>query len=139
MIIGMGGVGGLAAQGDCSGGKLLAYQQMAKETRALQISQKVPKEMTEEQLANERAVTTFVKTLRDDLMKVVDTGLLPVACIIAFREPSKEEYETLRFIARWIRDCPAGLDKALDEVLHKWLEQNYDEFIPVSEMPSHKQ
>jgi hypothetical protein len=112
---------------------------MANEIQVLQISQKVPGEMTEEQLTTERAVATFVKTLRDDLMKVVDTGLLPVACIIAFREPSMEEYETLRFVARWTRDCPSGLDKALDEVLHKWLEQNYDEFIPVSELSNHKQ
>ena len=134
-----GGVGGLVAQGDCSGGNVLVSHQMAKETRVLQTSQKVPREMTEEQLANERAVATFVKTLRDDLMKVIETGLLPVACIIAFRESSMGEYETMRFIARWTRDCPSGLDKALDEVLHKWLEQNYDEFIPVSEMPSHKQ
>ena len=96
--------------------------------------------MTEEQLVKQRAVaTTFLKTLRDDLMKVIETGLLPMACIIAFREASMEEYETMRFIARWTRDCPSGLNKALDEVLHKWLEQNYDECIPVSEMPSHRQ
>lgn len=112
---------------------------MAEETRVLQISQKVPREMTEEQLANQRAVATFVKKLRDDLMKVVENGLLPMACIIAFRESAMEEYETMRFMARWTRDCPSGLDKALDEVLHKWLEENYDECIPVSEMPSHKQ
>jgi len=95
--------------------------------------------MTAEQLATDRAVASFVKTLRDDLMKVVDTGLLPVACIIAFREPSMGKYETMRYIARWTRDCPSGLDKVLDKVLHKWLEQNYDEVIPVSEMPDHKQ
>jgi hypothetical protein len=95
--------------------------------------------MTEEQLANERAVATFVKTLRDDLIRVVDSGLLPVACIIAFREPSMGKYETMRYIARWTRDCPSGLDNALDEALHKWLGQNYDEFIPVSEMVNHKQ
>ena len=95
--------------------------------------------MTEEQLANERAVATFVKTLRDDLTKVFDTGLLPVAYFIAFREPSMEEYETMRYIARWTKDCPAGLDKVLDEVLQKWLGQNYDEFIPVSEIPNYKQ
>ena len=95
--------------------------------------------MTAEQLATDRAVASFVKTLRDDLMKVVETGLLPVACIIAFREPSMGKYETMRYIARWTRDCPSGLDKVLDEVLHKWLEQNYDEVIPVSEMPDHKQ
>jgi len=95
--------------------------------------------MTEEQLATERGMAAFVKTLRDDLTKVFDTGLLPVAYIIAFREPSKEKYETMRYIARWTTDCPAGLDKVLDEVLQKWLRQNYDEFIPVSEMPNYKQ
>jgi hypothetical protein len=95
--------------------------------------------MTEEQLASERAMATFVKTLRDDLTKVFDTGLLPVAYFIAFREPSMEEYETMRYIARWSEECPAGLDEVLDEVLHKWLGQNYDEFIPVSEMPNYKQ
>jgi len=95
--------------------------------------------MTEEQLATARAVAMFVKTLKDDLMKVVDTGLLPVACIIAFREPSIGEYETMRYLARWTRDCPSGLDKVLDDALHKWLGQNYDEVIPVSEMPDHKQ
>ena len=95
--------------------------------------------MTEEQLATERAVATFVKTLRDDLTKVFNTGLLPVVYILAFREPSMEEYETMRYIARWTKDCPAGLDKVLDEVLQKWLGQNYDEFIPVSEMPNYKQ
>ena len=95
--------------------------------------------MTAEQLAHERAVAAFVKTLKDDLTKVFDTGLLPVAYFVAFREPSMEEYETMRYIARWTRDCPSGLDKALDEALHKWLEQNYDEFIPVSEMSNHKQ
>jgi hypothetical protein len=94
--------------------------------------------MTEEQLTNERAVAMFVKTLRDDLMKVADTGLIPVACFIAFRESSMGEYETIRYIARWTPDCPPGLVKVLDEVLHKWLEQNYDEFIPVSEMSNHK-
>lgn len=112
---------------------------MGREIRVLQIPQKGPREMTEEQFANQRAVATFVETLRDDLMKVIETGLLPMACIVAFRESSMEEYETMRFIARWTRDCPSGLDKALDEALHKWLEQNYDECIPVSEMPSHKQ
>jgi hypothetical protein len=95
--------------------------------------------MTEAQLTSERAMAMFVKTLRDDLAKVLDTGLLPVAYIIAFREPSTEKYETMRYIARWTRDCPAGLDKVLDEVLQKWLGQNYDEFIPVSEMPNYKQ
>ena len=95
--------------------------------------------MTAEQLATERVVATFVKTLRDDLTKVFDTGLLPVAYFVAFREPSMEEYETMRYIARWTRDCPTGLDEVLDEVLHKWLGQNYDEFIPVSEMVNHKQ
>ena len=95
--------------------------------------------MTEEQLAIKRAMATFVKTLRDDLTKVFDTGLLPVAYILAFREPSMEEYETMRYIARWTRGCPEGLDKVLDEVLHRWLEQNYDEFIPVSEMPNYTQ
>ena len=95
--------------------------------------------MTEEQLANERAVATFVKTLRDDMTKVFDTGLLQVAYFIALREPSMEEYETMRYIARWTKDCPACLDKVLDEVLQKWLGQNYDEFIPVSEMPNYKQ
>jgi len=45
----------------------------------------------------------------------------------------------MRYIARWTKDCPAGLDKVLDEVLQKWLGQNYDEFIPVSEMPNYKQ
>ena len=95
--------------------------------------------MTIEQLATERAMAMFVKSLRDDLAKVIETGLLPVAYLIAFREPSMEEYETMRYVARWTRDCPAGLDEVLDEVLHKWLGQNYDEFIPVSEMPNYKQ
>ena len=95
--------------------------------------------MTDEQLATERAMATFVKTLRDDLTKVFETGLLPVAYIIAFSEPFMEEPGTMRYIARWTRDCPAGLDKVLDEVLQKWLGQNYDEFFPVSEMPNYKQ
>ena len=94
--------------------------------------------MTAEQLAHERAVAGFVKTIRDDLMKVADTGLIPVACFIAFREPSRGKYETIRYIARWTPDCPSGLVKVLDEVLHKWLEQNYDECIPVSEMSNHE-
>ena len=142
MIIGMGGevdLEGLAAQEDFSGCNLLSYQQIAKETRFLQISQKVPREMTEEHRANERAMAEFVKTLRDDLMKVFETGLLPVAYFITFREPSAEEYETMRFVAHWTGDCPAGLDKVLDEVLHRWLGENCKEFIPVSDMPKYKQ
>lgn len=95
--------------------------------------------MTEEHLPIEKAVADFVNTLKDDLMKVLDTGLLPVAYVIAFREPTVEEYETMRYIARWSRDCPSGLDRALDEVLHKWLGQKYDEFIPVNSMPDYKQ
>jgi hypothetical protein len=95
--------------------------------------------MTEEQLAAERAMATFVKTLRDDLAKVFDTGLLPVAYLIAFRDPSMEKYEIMRYIARWTKDCPEGLDEVLDEVLEKWLGQNCVEFIPVSDMPNYKQ
>jgi hypothetical protein len=94
--------------------------------------------MPDEQLSTERAMAMFVKILRDDLAKVFETGLIPAAYFVAFREPSRQEYETMRYIARWTRDCPTGLDKVLDEVLHKWLGQNYDEFIPVSEMPNYR-
>ena len=95
--------------------------------------------MTEGHLENERAKAMFVKTLRDDLTKVFETGLLPVAYLITFREPSTEEYETMRFVAHWTGDCPTGLDKVLDEVLHRWLGENCEEFIPVSDMPKYKQ
>ena len=95
--------------------------------------------MTKEQLIIEEAIGHFVKTLRDDLEKVINSGLLPVAYFIAFREPTVEKYETMRYIARWTRDCPSGLNIFLDEVLHKWLEHNSDELIPVSEVPKYKQ
>ena len=94
--------------------------------------------MTEEQLTTERVMAAFVKTLKDDLAKVFNTGLLPVAYFVAFREPTVEKYETMRYISRWTKDCPAGLDEVLDEVLEKWLGQNCDEFIPVSEMSNYK-
>ena len=95
--------------------------------------------MTEEQYSIENALARFVRTLRDDLKKVVDSGLFPVAYIIAFKEPTVEKYETMRYIARWTRDCPSGLDRALDEALHKWLAQTSEEFFPVSEMPNYEQ
>ena len=95
--------------------------------------------MTKEQYAIEKALAQFVRTLRDDLTKVVDSGLFPVVYIIGFREPTVEKYETMRYIARWTRDCPPGLDRALDEALHKWLEQNSLDFYPVSGMPNYEQ
>lgn len=91
--------------------------------------------MNEEQLAFEKAKAKSLRTIRDDVLQITATGVLPVAYIIAFREPTRDKYETMRYITRCTRDCPPGLEKALEEVLAKWVEQTYGEFIPVDEMP----
>jgi hypothetical protein len=95
--------------------------------------------MDEEQLEFARATAKCLQTLKDDVLRIVSTGALPVAYIIAFREPTKDQYETVRYISRCTQDCPPGMEKALEEVIYKWVEQTYGEFITVDDLPVFKQ
>ncbi len=95
--------------------------------------------MNEDLAAFEKALEKFLKTLREDVTRIVDTGSLPVAYIIAFREPTLDKYETLKYIARSTRGCPPGLEKALEEVVHKWAAKTYGDFTPVDTFPLYKQ
>ncbi len=95
--------------------------------------------MNEESAAFERALASFLKVFRNDVMEIVDKGALPISFIIAFREPSLDGFETIQYIARSTRGCPPGLEKALKEVVYKWAAEAYAEFIAVDEMPIFKQ
>ena len=96
-------------------------------------------EMNEELVAFEKAIDKFFKIVRDDVLERVSAGVVPVAYIIAFREPTRDQYETMRYTTRCTRDCPPGLEGALEEVLGKWIERTYGELLPVDEMPAFKQ
>jgi hypothetical protein len=94
--------------------------------------------MTEEYIALEKAIGKFFKVLSDDVHGNLSTGVLPVAYIIAFREPTTYEFETLRYSARCTADCPPGLEKVLEDVLGKWIEQTYGKLLPADEISSSK-
>ena len=85
-----------------------------------------------------RALEEFLKIFRKDVCKIVDSGALPVAYLIAFREPRLGEYETIHYIARRTLAGPPGLKKALREVVHRWASETYDEFTTVDEVPESK-
>lgn len=85
-----------------------------------------------------RALEEFLKIFRKDVCGIVDSGSLPVAYIIAFREPRFDEYETIHYIARRTRGAPPGLKEALREVVHKWAAQTYSEFTSVDDVPTSK-
>jgi hypothetical protein len=76
--------------------------------------------MNEDLAAFEKALETFLKVFRGDVMEIVDKGALPISFIIAFREPSLDGFETIQYVARSTRGCPPGLEKALKEVVYKW-------------------
>jgi len=85
-----------------------------------------------------RALEEFLKIFREDVCRIVDSGSLPVAYLIAFREPRFDEYETIHYIARRTRGGPPGLKEALREVVHKWAAQTYGEFTLVDDVPASK-
>jgi hypothetical protein len=95
--------------------------------------------MTEEQIALEKAIGKFFKVFSDDVYGNLAAGVLPVAYILVFRELTKYEFETLRYSARCTIDCPPGLEKALEDVLGKWIEETYGELLPADQLPSFKQ
>ena len=95
--------------------------------------------MNEDLAAFEKALETFLKVFRRDVMEIVDKGALPISFIIAFREPIFDGFETIQYIARSTRGCPPGLEKALKEVVFKWAEQAYSEFTIVDDVPVFKQ
>ena len=87
----------------------------------------------------EKALETFLRVFRGDVMEIVDKGALPISFIIAFREPSLDGYETIQYIVRSTRGCPPGLQKTLKEVVYKWAAETYAEFTVVDELPVFKQ
>ena len=95
--------------------------------------------MHEDLPAFERALETFLKVFREDVMEIVDKGALPISFIIAFREPSLDGFETIQYVARSTRGCPPGLEEALKEVIYKWATKAYADFTAVDEMPVFKQ
>ena len=95
--------------------------------------------MNEDLAAFERALETFLRVFRGDVMEIVDKGALPISFIIAFREPSLDGFETIQYVARSTRGCPPGLEKALKEVVFKWPSEAYAEYTTVDEMPVFKQ
>jgi len=94
--------------------------------------------MNEEIAAFGRALEEFLKIFREDVCSIVDSGSLPVAYLIAFREPRFDEYETIHYIARRTRGGPPGLREALREVVLKWASQTYGEFTLVDDVPASK-
>ena len=95
--------------------------------------------MNEDLAAFEKALETFLRVFRGDVMEIVDKGALPISFIIAFREPSLEGFETIQYVARSTRGCPPGLEKALKDVVFKWASEAYEEYTTVDEMPVFKQ
>ena len=95
--------------------------------------------MNEDLAAFEKALEAFLKVFRNDVMEIVDKGALPISFIIAFREPSLDGFETIQYVARSTRGCPPGLEKALKEVIYKWAEDTYADFMAVDEMPVFRQ
>ena len=95
--------------------------------------------MSEEIAAFQRALETFLKVFREDVMEVVDKGALPISYVIAFREPSLDGLETIQYIARSTQGCPPGLEKALREVVYKWAATAFTEFTEVDDRPVFKQ
>lgn len=95
--------------------------------------------MHEDLAAFERALETFLKVFRGDVMEIVDKGALPISFIIAFREPSLDGFETIQYVARSTRGCPPGLEEALKEVVYKWAAKAYADFTAIDEMPVFKQ
>ncbi|UCE81777.1 MAG: hypothetical protein JSV47_08465 [Deltaproteobacteria bacterium] len=94
--------------------------------------------MNEDLAAFGRALEEFLKIFRQDVYRIVDSGSLPIAYLIAFREPKFDEYETIHYIARRTRGAPPGLKEAFREVVHKWAAQTYDEFTSIDEAPVSK-
>ena len=94
--------------------------------------------MNENLAAFGRALEEFLKIFREDVYRIVDSGSLPIAYLIAFREPKFDEYETIHYIARRTRGGPPGLKEALREVVHKWAAQTYGEFTLVDDVPASK-
>ena len=72
--------------------------------------------MNEDLAAFEKALETFLKVFRGDVMEIVDKGALPISYIIAFREPSLDGFETIQYIARSTRGCPPGLARMFHEL-----------------------
>jgi hypothetical protein len=94
--------------------------------------------MNEDLAAFGRALEEFLKIFREDVCRIVDSGSLPIAYLIAFSEPRFDEYETIHYIARRTRGGPPGLKEALREVVHKWAAQTYGEFTLVDDVPASK-
>ena len=68
--------------------------------------------MNEDLAAFEKALETFLKVFRGDVMEIVDKGALPISFIIAFREPSLDGFETIQYVARSTRGL--NLKESLD-------------------------
>ena len=94
--------------------------------------------MNEDIAAFGMALEEFLKIFREDVYRIVDSGSLPIAYLIAFREPRFDEYETIHYIARRTKGGPPGLQEALREVVHKWATRTYSEFTLEDDVPGYK-